>query len=138
MKVIIMALAISLFAISCETEPLATIDGNYQGLYFITHNYGTDSSYTLQGNVTFEFNSGKYTCIPEKNLLPPSGKGNYILDKYKIVLIDKVGHTSEFDPSLILNGDFYYSFDGVNLLLLQEDKHHMRLHRINLTKVLKN
>jgi len=136
MKTLVFVFIISIISSGCgSVEPTSVIDGNYEGVYSITHNYVTDSAYTLQGPVSFTFSKGKYKCMPEKLWTPPSGSGIYRVGRQKITLINKSGHTTDFDPSLILDGDFNYSFNGERLFLTQENKSLNRFHSINIYRL---
>ena len=136
MRTIILALITGILIISCGTEPTSTIDGNYKGVYSITHNYGTDSAYTLRGNITFEFSKGQYKYEGEKLHLPPGGLGEYIVvvETSKIILVDYGRYKANIDPRLLLNGSFDYSFNGENLTLTQEAKQYSYFHKIVLNK----
>ena len=91
--------------------------GNYSGIFIFTEN-GNIS----QGNVRFTFTCNSYTCIPETLYLPPIGGGSYKIINEKIILKDLVPHTAEFDPSLILNGEFLFIKNNETIILMQEDK----------------
>ncbi len=139
MKTLVLVFITSIFLISCgSVEPTSVIDGNYEGVYSITHNYGTDSAYTLHGKIIFEFFKGRYEFVPENPLIPPRGKGIYRLARRKIVLINQLGYTADVNLNLILNGYFNYSFNGERLFLTQEDKNLNRFHSINIYRLAGN
>jgi hypothetical protein len=64
---------------SVEQQP-NTLEGMYKGTYSITQTNDTDSSFTFQGTVTFQFTKYSYQCVGEKTLLPPRGAGRYLID----------------------------------------------------------
>ncbi len=114
-----------------EEEIYSTIDdGIYEGTFIIVESDGKMYS----GKVTFTFNKSTYTCVPEIRYLPPSGGGSFQTNKNKIMLEDKVIHTAEFDWTLILNGEFYFIYDGNKLILKQNDMNHNRYRDIELLK----
>lgn len=118
-------------------EPSRTQDlqGVWEGTYTRTDHFGTDSALTQEGSATFRFTGTEYSCYGEEFYLPPGGAGNYRISDSKIILTDLAGHTAEFDWSLILSGEFDYSFDGKNLTLTQHDTKRERFHRATLTKL---
>jgi len=135
MKTLVLIFVTSIFLISCgSVEPDSVIDGNYVGTYSITHNYGTDSAYTLHGEITFEFSKGSYKYLGTKYSLPPESGGKYCLNRRKIKLIDNGRHNGNIDPTLLLNGDFNYSFNGARLILEQQDNKYKYYHRLYLSK----
>lgn len=109
--------------------------GEYKGTFSITYNFASDSSYVQQGTTTFTFTDTSYYCYGDKYLLPPSGGGKYEIKGNIIILTDLVPHTAEFDWSLILSGEFEYTFDGKNFMLTQNDIKYYRYRKIDLTKV---
>jgi hypothetical protein len=117
-----------------STEPTNQIAGTYIGIYSRTNYVGTDSVSTDLSVVTFEFTDRTYKCESERYLIPPTGVGIYSVDYRIITLTDTVGHSANFDPSLILNGKFAYTFIGNKLTLNQTDNKHKRKHKIELTK----
>jgi len=50
------------------------------------------------------------------------------------MLEDKAIHTAEFDWTLILNGKFDFTYDGIKLILKQNDKQFNRLRTIELIR----
>ncbi len=139
MKTLALLFVINIFLISCgSVEPYSIIDGNYEGVYYITHNYGTDSAYTMQAKITFEFSKGQYHCIGEKYSLPPESLGKYRLNKRKITLIDNGRHDANIDPTLLLTGDFDYFFNGERLNIEQVNQGYRYYHKINLNKQIKD
>lgn len=135
MKIPASFFVINIFLISCgSVEPDSIIDGNYEGIYYITHNYDTDSAYTMQGEIIFEFSKGQYHYIGEKYSLPPESLGKYRLSKRKITLIDNGRHDANIDPTLLLTGGFDYFFDGERLNLEQVNQDYKYYRKLNLNK----
>jgi hypothetical protein len=135
MKKLILIFVTSIFLISCgSVEPDSVIDGNYVGTYSITHNYGTDSAYTIKEEITFEFYKGKYQCFSDNPIVPPKGSGIYRLARKKIVLINKLGYTADVNLDLVLNGYFDYSYNGNELILTQENTNLKYYHILKLSK----
>jgi len=136
MKTLVLIFVTSIFLVSCgSVEPDSVIDGNYVGTYSITHNYGTDSAYTLHGEITFEFSKGSYKYLGTKYSLPPESGGRYSIVRIrKIFLRDNGIHPADIDPNLLLKGVFDYSFDGERLILEQQDNKYKYYHRLYLNK----
>jgi hypothetical protein len=124
--------ALSLLSFACSDLALnpSALDGTYRGTFAITNSKGVVQT----GNVTFTFDGGQYSCTPETMYLPPSGAGSFQFVGHAIRLKDTVAHTAEFDWTLILNGDFSYTFDGVHLVLVQQDQEYQRHRRLELTR----
>ena len=122
MKLIIL-FSFTIILFGCQStdlwdDPRHNIEpGNYYGIFIFTENGNTS-----QGNVRFTFTCDSYTCVPETQYLPPTGGGSYKIINEKIILKDLVPHTAEFDPSLILNGDFLFIKNNKTIVLMQEDK----------------
>jgi hypothetical protein len=125
-------LALSLWSLGCSDLALnpSALDGAYRGTFTITNSEGVVQT----GNVTFTFDGDQYSCAPETMYLPPSGAGSFQFAGHAIRLKDTVAHTAEFDWTLILNGDFSYTFDGVHLVLVQQDQEYQRYRRLELTR----
>lgn len=64
--------------------------------------------------------------------MPPAGRGSYSVHGTIITLTDNIAHTAELDWTLILNGDFDYSFNGKTLTLAQDDTRFHRYRTITL------
>jgi hypothetical protein len=124
------ALILILFFSACEEEgiTLPLRNGTYVGTFSIKRDDGAVQA----GGVTFTFRGNTYSCIPENLYLPPSGAGSYRLSGNTLTLTDTARHTAEFDWTLILNGDFTYSFDGNILTLIQDDIKYRRYRTIEL------
>ena len=121
MRQIIFSLLV--FLIGCESigflsdQDYIIEAGNYVGNFIFT-----EKGNVSEGKVKFTFINNSYTCIPETQYLPPTGGGSYKIINEKIILKDLVPHTAEFDPSLILNGEFLFIKNNETIILMQEDK----------------
>jgi hypothetical protein len=124
--------AVSLLLSACSDLALdpSSFDGTYRGTFTITHANGLVET----GSVTFTFSGEQYCCIPEKQYLPPSGAGCFQLIGRTMKLRDTMMHTAEFDWTLILNGAFSFTYDGVHLVLVQQDEQHQRHRLIELAR----
>jgi len=105
-------------------------DGTYAGTFTIT----LENGLTKTGNVTFTFKGRTYSCVPDKQYLPPGGAGEFLTFGRTIRIKDTALHTAEFDWTLILNGDFEFTFDGSRLVLQQNDTKHHRFRVIDLIR----
>lgn len=105
-------------------------EGNYSGTYTIIEADGQTSS----GNINFLFNDNRYSVVPEKAYLPPSGAGIYEVKGNSINITDTAIHTAEFDWTLILNGKFEIMNNNEVLILKQNDIKYRRKRTISLTK----
>ena len=105
-------------------------EGYYSGTFIIVESDGQ----TLTGNVNFSFINDQYSVIPETRYLPPVGAGMYEIYLNVINITDTVPHTAEFDWTLILNGNFEFSYNDQVLTLKQNDIKHNRKRTISLTK----
>ncbi len=127
----IMFLFVSLL-VGCEVNDTnySFEEGNYSGTFIIVESDGQ----TLTGNVNFSFINNQYSVIPETRYLPPVGAGKYKINLNVINITDTVPHTAEFDWTLILNGNFEFSYNDQVLTLKQNDIKHNRKRTISLTK----
>lgn len=137
MKKFVLAIAASLIIISCgSVDPISVVEGTYRGVYSITENYGTDSAYTLQGGIDFEFYGGnQYFYSGEKYRLPPGGTGTYNIHKTKMFLSDNTRCSADFDATLLLDGTFNYSFGGKKMILTQQNKKYGYYIKLELNKL---
>lgn len=134
LQTLVMSISIVLISAICsgcegDTLNMGIREGVYAGVFTIRQSDGTEQS----GLVTFTFGASTYSCLPDKPYLPPSGAGTFHSYNNTIVLKDNVGHTAEFDWTLILNGEFSFSFDGKTLTLTQNDQKYKRYRIIVLT-----
>jgi hypothetical protein len=106
------------------------LDGTFSGTFTIINNKGI----TETGTVTFTFNGDRYSCTPGRPYFPPSGAGFLAIRGQTLILKDTVPHTAEFDWTLILSGSFSFAYDGLHLVLKQEDQEYGRQRMVNLTR----
>jgi hypothetical protein len=127
----LLILLLSLF-IGCEVTETDTSfeEGNYSGTFKMVESDGQ----VLNGNVNISLNNNKYSVIPEQRYLPPVGAGKYNVNGNSINLLDTAVHTADFDWTLILNGDFEFSYNDRVLTLTQNDTEHDRKRTLLLTK----
>jgi hypothetical protein len=124
------AIALACSACSDAGPDPPLLDGTYQGTFTITQENGPVES----GTVRITFGGDGYSCTPEQRYLPPSGGGLFLLSGRTLTLKDTAVHTAEFDWTLILNGEFSFTFDGSRLLLEQQDQRHRRHRTIDLKR----
>ena len=129
-RLVICTMTLLLCACSDLALDPSSLDGTYRGIFTITHGNGLVET----GSVTFIFSGDRYSCMPEKQYLPPSGAGCFQLIGRTMKLMDTVAHTAEFDWTLILNGAFSFTYDGVHLVLVQQDEQHQRHRFIELAR----
>ncbi|HSP88994.1 MAG TPA: hypothetical protein VLN45_12735 [Ignavibacteriaceae bacterium] len=117
---------------TCTEEEIFFTPGNgtYEGIFTIVESNNS----TQSGKVTFTLSNNNYSSSPEKRYLPPAGGGAFQINKNKIFLEDKIIHTADFDWTLILNGEFEFTYDGVKLILTQNDLQFNRFRKIELIK----
>lgn len=123
----------------CEGNPFtasdrAALEGEYSGSFFVTFHVGTDSAKTETGPVTLALQDGRYQVDGERRYYPPRGGGKYEVSD-KIDLTDLEIHTTEFDPSLILNGPFGYKLEEGTLTLTQHQKTRDRYRKLVVQRV---
>jgi len=94
-------------------------DGIYTGIFNVTYfSYFSDipeSWVKRSGETTLELKNGKYTCMGNSNRIPAGGSGTYSINDNKIVFKDENWWTADFDWYLVLNGAYYYQYDGSKL-----------------------
>lgn len=105
-------------------------NGIYSGTFTLINENGKIES----GKVTFTFFDNKYSCVPEKIYYPPVGGGKFSINGNKIKLTDTSVHTAEFDWTLILDGEFFISYEGKTILMKQQDIKYKRVRTILLSK----
>lgn len=97
-----------------DQQNLLLVDGVYSGTFTLTTPIGISS-----GDVTIEINGNRFAASGNSNRIPAGGSGTWSLDpdNHIIVFQDENFWTADFDWSLILSGNFIYTFDGNNLVL---------------------
>lgn len=105
--------------------PVDIPSGEYQGQYALSHNNPADTLGLRSGvsEITLSINSTlkTYSLKPfgdSSRIL--SSQGAYKLAYRKITFTDRSMKTVS-DMALLLNGEFTYTFDGVNLVITQSD-----------------
>ena len=132
-----------LYLNSCGViDPVSVIDGSYEGTYITTLHYGTDTSLVGKGKISFEFSGGKYKYDTDYILIDgkriwilPGSLGSFGLSKRKLKFVDIGRHTALYEPSLYLNGDYVYKYDGSKLTLTQNDLDYKYFHELELHKI---
>lgn len=107
----ILILTFLVFGISCEKENQNIQAGNYTGTFKVVYIDGRE----MAGAVTLELNSPTFYCSGNKNRIPAGGSGTYSFEKNTVSFTDKNAWTADFDPGLILNMKYDYTFDGKKL-----------------------
>ena len=128
--ILLATLALLFSACSDDGSVNSIMDGTYVGTFMITLEDGQIQT----GDVAFTFNGSSYSCLPQQRYLPPSGAGSFQTMGQVLRLKDTSMHTAEFDWTLILNGDFSFTFNGLHLVLQQNDTEYHRVRTINLTR----
>ena len=129
-KAIFLLLIIFCFGCDESDSNFNLENGNYSGVFTITESNGQPQS----GNVIFNFTNNSYSVVPEQLYLPPIGAGTYSINGNSIVLIDTAIHTTNFDATLILNGNFELSYNSDVLILKQNDTTYNRKRIITLKR----
>ncbi|MDA3868117.1 MAG: hypothetical protein PF489_15405 [Salinivirgaceae bacterium] len=116
MKKITFLLPVLLIAfIGCKddddnTNPPDTIQGEYAGTFERDGN---------TSNVELTFSNGKFEGESNLEKFPALCKGTYTISGDTITFIDLCSWTTEFDMTLILTGDWHYTFNS-NMLVLSK------------------
>jgi hypothetical protein len=115
----ILSFIITMMAKGCdnndfEKQNLPIADGFYKGTFTLT-----SSTSMMSGDLTIEIKGDRFTASGNSNRIPAGGSGTWSLDpdKQLIVFQDENFWTADFDWSLILSGEFNYSFNGESLVL---------------------
>ena len=114
MKNIYPILLLLLLLPSCEPEKVNSIkiqDGTYEGTF---QRQGSQSLGPIS-NVTITFSGDKWTGQGDMPKYPALCMGTFSYKGQKLVFTNECAWTAEFDWSLILSGEFSYSFDGEHL-----------------------
>ena len=112
--------ALSLFIIlisflGCDNETPKIEEGTYVGTFTVFYSSSIES-----GTTTIVLKDSEYNCSGNSDRIPAGGSGTYSSENGKITFTDKNFWTAEFDWGLILNGDYNYSMNGNELLLIAE------------------
>jgi hypothetical protein len=99
---------------SCESEKENSIkiqEGTYVGTF---QRQGSLSLGPIS-NVTITFSADKWSGQSDNSKYPALCNGTYSYKGHSLIFTNECVWTAEFDWSLILSGDFIYSFDGEHL-----------------------
>lgn len=97
-----------------DPQNLPIADGLYSGIFTSTSSTGVS-----KGDVTLEIKGNRFIASGNANRIPAGGSGTWSVDPdgKAISLQDENFWTADFDWSLIMSGDFSYSFNGSKLIL---------------------
>jgi hypothetical protein len=105
-----------LILLSCESEKENSIkiqEGTYVGTF---QRQGSLSLGPIS-NVTITFSADTWSGQSNNSKYPALCHGTYSYKGQSLIFTNECIWTAEFDSSLILGGDFSYSFDGDHLQL---------------------
>jgi len=94
-------------------------DGTFSGIFTVTYFVEPPNSWVSSGSgrATVVLKNGRYTCTGNPNRLPAGGSGSFATNDDTIKFYDENEWTADFDWNLILNGMYFYKFDGKRLKL---------------------
>ena len=98
-----------------DTKPLLE-EGLFSGFFSVT--YFADAAWAEDGSgeVTIKLQNGRYYSLGIPNGIPPRGSGTFsVISDNKIRFNDENGWLANFDWGLILDGEYYFEYDGKNL-----------------------
>ncbi len=112
-------------------QHLPLVDGVYSGTFTLITPTGS-----LSGGTSIEINGNRFVATGKANRIPAGGSGSFSLsdDMQTINFVDENFWTADFDWSLILSGEFVYSFDGENLEFSRHIGDGSTVQRYQLTK----
>lgn len=116
------------FLSACKKDNLSIQEGTYKGIFTVTYNSVKES-----GKTTLELKNGRFSCSGNPNRIPAGGSGTFSYDENTITFNDENAWTADFDWNLILNGKYYYTFDGKKLIF-SSDKNNMGNYKYDLKK----
>ena len=119
-KVAIFLWASMLILSSCESEKnnnLKIPDGTYNGTFQRQSAFGGVGEIS---NVTITFSSYTWTGESDKAKYPALCHGKYKLGDQIITFTNECIWTADFDWTLILSGDFNYTYDGKLLEMIRD------------------
>jgi hypothetical protein len=134
-----------LLALGCEGSifdpPAQQLpSGEYRGSYSLERLNPSDKNAQGTGyaeaNIALILNptNRTYKVIPlGDSLTPPPSEGTYSLRYTRLTFRDRSSTTFR-DPSLVINGEFNYTFDGSSLVFSQNDTMRRREHTAVLTR----
>jgi hypothetical protein len=135
----LLSISAALFAFGCERSifdsPAQELpNGEYRGSYSLTRLNPTDKNAKgtnyAEADIALVLNKTNrtYKVIPlGDSTTPPASEGTYSL-RYTLITFRDRSNTTFSDPSLVINGEFTYTFDGSSLVLSQNDSTRRREH----------
>lgn len=138
---IMIRLAIFLFTlllmISCKKNS-NTIQELEIGIYKGTFTVDYDGKKQSASDIEVVFNiDNTYTSTGNRNpRVPAGGSGTYIIKDNTVLFDDKNPWTTEFDPGLVLNGEYFSTYKDKKLILKKTIKYNnsITIYEYNLTK----
>lgn len=109
-------------------------NGEYRGSYSLTRlnpaDKNANGSNYAEANMALVLNTANrtYKIVPlDDSATPPASEGTYSLRYTRITFRDRSSQAFR-DPSLVINGEFTYTFDGSSLVLSLNDTTRRREH----------
>lgn len=109
-------------------------DGTLVGRYEVTHHASTGQPVIQSGEVQVVIADGTYEFMAESYLLPPYGCGRVSQSGNTVTFDDTCPHTVEFDPTLIVDGEFTVTCGPGALELERRDVVNDRVQRFTLLR----
>lgn len=129
LRLVLITLAMIPFIAGCKKDNRKIDNGTYTGTFKVIYSSGTQT-----GTVTVELKRySKFFSTGNPDFIPAGGSGDYSINGDKINFKDKNRWQADFDWNLILNEEYYYSFDG-NHLKMWADKNNMGYYEYDLYK----
>ncbi|MEQ8905059.1 hypothetical protein [Ekhidna sp.] len=115
-KKFVFAIISTIIILSCKenNSELIPVEGTYSGVFNVHYDDQTNS-----GETRLSLQSGKFECDGNPDRIPAGGSGTYKVEANTIIFRDENVWTADFDWGLILSGEYTYSFDGSNLILIK-------------------
>lgn len=143
-RIIVVAflVTVSILVQSCIFEPPAKElpTGQYRGSYSLNRNNPNDKNEQgttyAESNMTLILNSStfSYKVVPlGDSITPPASEGTYSL-RYGFITLKDRSQKVFRDPSLVMNGEFVYTYDGSSLVMTRKDTVNKREHTLVLMR----
>ncbi len=123
-------LIIGLISCSDKVVDYELDSGTYEGEFMIRHEDGREE----KGEIKLIIEGNEYEIISELMYLPPGGAGAIGIKKEKVTFRDTIPHTTEFDFSLIINGEYSLDKNVKGIILRQYDKERKRYRVMKLER----
>lgn len=122
-KLIIIVLLTALFLNSCKKDS-TSIQEIESGIYKGTFTVDYDGKKYSASDIEVVFNSDNtYLSTANRNpRIPAGGNGTYTIKNNYVLFIDENPWTTEFDPGLILSGEYKIKLNNKNLILTKKYK----------------